>query len=39
LDRDPALVAWKEQKEETTEQHVETDAHEPTQSVLERASG
>lgn len=39
LNRDPALVAWKEQQEETTEQHVETDAQEPTQPVLERAAG
>jgi hypothetical protein len=37
LNRDPVLVAWKEQQEETTEQHVETDAQEPTQPVLERA--
>ena len=39
LNRDIALVAWKEQQEETTEQHVETDTHEPTQPVFERATG
>ena len=37
LNRDFALVAWKEEDEETTEQHVKTDTREPTQPTLERA--
>ena len=37
LNRDFALVAGKEEYEETTEQHVKADTHEPTQPMLERA--
>jgi len=37
LNRDFALVAWKEEYEETTEQHVKADTREPTQPMLERA--
>jgi hypothetical protein len=37
LNRNFALVAWKEEYEETTEQHVKADTHEPTQPMLERA--
>ena len=38
LKRDPTLVMWKEQEKEATEQHVETNAHEPVQPVFERAT-
>ena len=37
LNGDFALVAWNEEYEQTTDQHVKADTHEPTQPMLERA--
>ena len=39
LNHDPALVTRKEKEEQTTQQCIETDAHEPAQPMLEGAPG